>query len=78
MKLLVRFFIEYSISTDFYLDGPVLSLPQRATLGWSRTFDTFRQWSTRTLKYTRQIIQERFGNVTRTQDIELEQNIQVY
>ncbi len=58
-------------------DGPALSFPQRATLNWSRTFDTLRQWSSRTLKYTRQVFQERIGHVTRTQDLELEQNIQV-
>ncbi|CAF4445332.1 unnamed protein product [Rotaria sp. Silwood2] len=58
-------------------DGPVLSLPQRATLNLSRTLNTLRQWSSRTLKYTRQLFQERIGHVLPTQDIELEQNIQL-
>ncbi|CAF1108866.1 unnamed protein product [Adineta steineri] len=58
-------------------DGSVLSIPQRATLNWSKTLDTLRQWSTRTLKYTRQLFQERMGHVIPTQDIELEQNIQL-
>ncbi|UJR34914.1 hypothetical protein I4U23_027692 [Adineta vaga] len=58
-------------------DGPVPSFPQRATLNWSRTLDTLRQWSSRTIKYTRQLFQERTGQVTRTQDIEIEQKIQV-
>ncbi|CAF1519794.1 unnamed protein product [Adineta ricciae] len=58
-------------------DAPVLSFPQRATLNWSRTLDTFRQWSSRTLKYTRQLFQERIGQVNRTQDTELEQKIQL-
>ncbi|CAF4307469.1 unnamed protein product, partial [Adineta steineri] len=49
----------------------------RATLNWSKTLDTLRQWSTRTLKYTRQLFQERMGHVIPTQDIELEQNIQL-
>jgi hypothetical protein len=57
-----------------WIDGPVLSFPQR----WSRTIDSLRQWSSRTLKYTRQLFQERLGHGARTQDIELEQNIQVY
>ena len=59
------------------IDAPIPSLPQRATLNWNRTLDTLRQWSSRTLKYTRQLFQERIGQVIRTQDIELEQKIQV-
>ena len=60
-----------------HLDAPPPSFPRRATLSWTRTFSTLRQWSARTLKYTRQLFQERWGHVARTQDIELEQNIEV-
>ena len=59
------------------IDAPILSLPQRTTLQWTRTFDTLRQWSTRTFKFTRQVFQEQIGQCTRTQDVELEQNIEV-
>ncbi|CAF1220906.1 unnamed protein product [Adineta steineri] len=59
-------------------DAPVLSLPQRSTLGWIHTFDTIRQWSTRTIKFTRQVLQERTGQCIRTQDTELEKNIEVF
>ncbi|CAF2112341.1 unnamed protein product [Rotaria magnacalcarata] len=58
-------------------DGPALSFPQRTTLNWSKTLNTFRHWSSRTLKYTRQLFQERIGHVVPTQDIELEQKIQL-
>jgi len=63
------------IDTNQSPESPQLSLPQHITFNWSKTFDTFRQWSTRTFKFTRQIIQERFGQTVRTQDKELEQNI---
>ncbi|CAF1153223.1 unnamed protein product [Rotaria sordida] len=58
-------------------DGPVLSFPQRATLNLNRSLNILRQWSSRTLKYTRQLFQERVGHLLPTQDIELEQNIQL-
>jgi hypothetical protein len=61
----------------FKIDAPILSLPQRSTLNWTSTFDTLRQWSTRTFKFTRQLFQERIGQCVKTQDLELEQNIEV-
>jgi hypothetical protein len=59
-------------------DAPILSLPERSSLNWTRTFDTLRQWSTRTFKFTRQIFQERIGQCIKTQDLELEQNIELF
>ena len=69
--------ISFEINVHFCVDGPIPSLSQRATLNWSRTVNTLRQWSWRALKYTRQKFQERLGHVVPTQDIELEQKIQV-
>ncbi|CAF4289212.1 unnamed protein product, partial [Rotaria sp. Silwood2] len=54
---------------------PVLSIPQNKTRNSTNTFDTLRQWSTRTLKYTRQLFQQRIGQAVKTQDIELEKNM---
>ena len=59
------------------LDAPVLSVPQRTSLNWTRTIDTLCQWGTRTFKFTRQVLHERMGQGTRTQDVELEQKIEV-
>ena len=79
MKPLVRFSFNLFRTIDiFHVDGSVSSSSQRPTLTWGRTLSSLRQWSSRTLKYTRQLIQERFGHVVRTQDVELEQNIQVH
>jgi hypothetical protein len=65
------------IHSIFSIDAPILSLPQRTTLNWTQTFDTVRQWGTRTFKFTRQVFQEQTGQCIRTQDPELEQNIEV-
>lgn len=74
----IFFFNSLELIDIFHEDGSVSSSAQRSTTNWSRTFDTLRQWSSRTLKYTRQLFQERFGHFIRTQDVELEQNIQVH
>ncbi|CAF1126326.1 unnamed protein product [Adineta ricciae] len=59
-------------------DAPVLSVPQRTTPNWTRTIDTLCQWGTRTFKFTRQVLHERMGQGIRTQDVELEQKIEVF
>ena len=60
------------------LDTSIISVPpDRSTAYWSDTLDAFRQWSTRTFKFTRQVFQERIGQTIKTHDIELEKNIAV-
>ena len=50
---------------------------ERSPLTWSRTWQSVRQWSSKTFQYTRLLFQERFGHLQRTEDIQIEQNIQV-
>lgn len=59
-------------------ETPALSVDQCSTYKWIRTFGTVRQWSTRTFKFTRQLFQEQMGHCTKTQDFELEQNIELF
>ncbi|UJR10862.1 hypothetical protein I4U23_015050 [Adineta vaga] len=59
-------------------DAPTHLVPQQTTHNWTNTFDTLRQWSTRTFKFTRQVFHERIGQCTRTQDSELEQKIELF
>jgi hypothetical protein len=44
---------------------------------WTRTFSQMRVWSSRTWRYARQWLDERTGQTQRTEDFQLEQEIQV-
>lgn len=54
------------------------SLPSQSRSSWAQTFDRLSQWSQQTLKLTRQAFQERTGQIVRTQDLQLEEKIQVF
>lgn len=43
-----------------------------------KTFDELCQWTNRTVKLTRQYLQERLGQSPRTHDFQLEEKIQVH
>ena len=60
-----------------WLDALAPSAAHCSTYKWIQSFDTVRQWSTRTLKFTRQLFQEQLGQCNKTQDLELEKNIEV-
>lgn len=60
------------------VDTSIISLPKdNSTVYWSDTFDAIRQWSSRTFKFTRQMVQERIGQSMKTHDFELEKSIAV-
>ena len=60
------------------VDTSIISLPEQgSTVYWSDTFDAIRQWSSRTFKFTRQLVQERIGQSMKTHDFELEKSIAV-
>jgi len=74
----IRFVFFSNDNSITNLDGSYSSYSQSSTSNWTQPFATLRQWGSRTFKYTRQLFQETIGQLPRTQDLEIQQNIQVY